>query len=201
MDYLMALIGYARVSTTVQDEQTQVDALERAGCVRVFSERVSTREPIEKRPQLQAALTALIRDDVLVVTRLDRLGRSQAEVVARLHELQSRDVHVKTLDGLIDTQALGHLAPVVIGLLTGLAEVERELTRQRTLESIAYRRKRGQSLGGRPKAYTPEQADLVRRLRHEGQSFRAVSKAVGLSLGVVQRIVAIDSSSPVAKGK
>ena len=199
MDYLMALIGYARVSTAVQDEQTQVDALERAGCVRVFSERVSTREPIEKRPQLQAALTALIRDDVLVVTRLDRLGRSQAEVVARLHELQSRDVHVKTLDGLIDTQALGHLAPVVIGLLTGLAEVERELTRQRTLESIAYRRKIGKSLGGRPKAYTPEQADLVRRLRHEGQSFRAVSKSVGLSLGVVQRIMAAhEETEPVS---
>ena len=114
------------------------------------------------------------------------------EIIARLHELQTRGVHARMLDGLIDTKALGYFAPVVIGLLTGLAEVEREFIRQRTLESIAYRRRLGRSLGGRPKAYTPEQADLVRRLRHEGQSFRAVSKSVGLSLGVVQRIVAAE---------
>ena len=195
----MALIGYARVSTIAQDKQSQIESLKNAGCDRVFSERVSTREPIENRPQLRAALDALSSSDTLVVVRLDRLGRSQAEVIARLHELQTREIHVKTLDGLIDTKALGHFAPVVIGLLTGLAEVERELIRQRTLESIAYRRKRGQLLGGRPKAYTPEQADLVRRLRHEGQSFRAVSKSVGLSLGVVQRIVsAHEETEPVS---
>jgi DNA invertase Pin-like site-specific DNA recombinase len=71
---------------------------------------------------------------------------------------------------------------ITMGLLTGLAEVERELIWERTLESIEHRRATGGDLGGRRKSYSPEQADLVRRLRTEGQSVRQVAKATGLSL-------------------
>ena len=62
-----------------------------------------------------------------MVSRLDRLGRSQVEVINRLNDLQQQGIHVKTLDGFIDTSALGKLAPLVVGLLTGLSEVERSL--------------------------------------------------------------------------
>ena len=69
----------------------------------------------------------LREQDQLVVAKLDRLGRSQVEVINRLNELQQQGIHVKTLDGLIDTQALGKMAPLVVGLLTGLSGVERSL--------------------------------------------------------------------------
>ena len=186
----MARIGYARVSTAHQNEAAQVAALNESGCDEIFAERVSTRTADTDRPQLQAALNKLQAGDVLVVAKLDRLGRTQHEVINRLHDLQQAEIHVETLDGLINTKALGKMAPVIVGLLTGLAEVERELIRERTLESIEYRRSQGKSLGGRPKGYTAEQAELVLELRKGGNSFRKIARSTGLSLGVVQRIIA-----------
>lgn len=181
-------IGYARVSTASQDEAAQVAALKAAGCGLVFHERVSTRTPDAERKQLQACLKELKAGDELVVAKLDRLGRTQVEVIVRLNDLQQQGIHIRTLDGLINTQALGKMAPLVIGLLTGLAEVERELIRQRTQESIEYRRAIGGDLGGRRKSYSPEQAALVRRLREEGESVRSIAKATGLSLATIDRI-------------
>jgi DNA invertase Pin-like site-specific DNA recombinase len=182
-------IGYARVSTASQDEAAQVAALKAAGCEHIFSERVSTRVPDKDREQLQSCLQALQSGDELVIAKLDRLGRTQVEVIVRLNDLQQQGIHVRTLDGLINTAALGKMAPLVVGLLTGLAEVERELIRERTLESIEHRRATGGDLGGRRKSYSPEQADLVRRLRAEGLSVRSVSKSTGLSLATIDRII------------
>jgi DNA invertase Pin-like site-specific DNA recombinase len=183
-------IGYARVSTAQQDEAVQVAALKAAGCDQVFHERVSTRVKDTERHQLQAALAELESGDELVVAKLDRLGRTQVEVINRLHDLQRRGIHVRTLDGLINTQALGKMAPLVIGLLTGLAEVERELIRERTQESIEHRRATGGDLGGRRRSYTAEQAEMAARLREEGESYRSIARKLGLSLATVQRVLA-----------
>ncbi len=185
----MATIGYARVSTSGQDLEAQTDALVTAGCSEVFREKVSTRTAESDREQLQACLAALNAGDELVVSKLDRLGRTQVEVVARLHQLQSDGVHVRTLDGLINTKALGKMAPLVIGLLTGLAEVERELIRERTKESIDHRRATGGDLGGRRRSYNDAQAALVRRLRSEGSSFREIARQTGISVAACHRIV------------
>lgn len=185
----MAVIGYARVSTARQDEAAQVQALTDAGCGQVFAERISTMVPSEKREQLQAALEALAEGDEMVVAKLDRLGRTQVEVINRLNDLQQRGVHVRTLDGLINTQALGKMAPLVVGLLTGLAEVERSLIQERTRESIAYRRATGGDLGGRRRSYSEEQAALVRELAEAGRSRRRIQAATGLSQGTIDRIL------------
>ena len=136
-------IGYARCSTTHQDTAAQTDELRGAGCVEVFAEKVSSRAPLEKRHQLRACLETLQKGDELVVSKLDRLGRSQVEVINRLADLQEKGIHIRTLDGLINTRGLGRLAPLVIGLLTGLAEVERSLIQERTKESVEHRRKTG----------------------------------------------------------
>jgi len=190
----MAVIGYARVSTARQDEAAQVAALRDAGCEAVYSERVSTMVPSEKREQLQAALAALSEGDELVVAKLDRLGRTQVEVVTRLHDLQALGIHVRTLDGLINTAALGKMAPLVIGLLTGLAEVERSLIQERTRESIAYRRATGGDLGGRRRSYSEEQAELVRELAAAGRTRRKIQAATGLSQGTIDRILKTQST-------
>ena len=93
----------------------------------------------------------MVRMSTAPLSQLDRLGRSQVEVINRLADLQEKGIQIRTLDGLINTRGLGRLAPLVIGLLTGLAEVERSLIQERTKESVEHRRKTGGNLGGRPR--------------------------------------------------
>ena len=181
-------IGYTRCSTTHQDTDAQVTELRSAGCQEVFAEKVSSRAPLEKRPQLRRCLESLQEGDELVVSKLDRLGRSQVEVINRLSDLQTKGIYVRTLDGLINTRGLGKLAPLVIGLLTGLAEVERSLIQERTKESVENRRRTGGNLGGRPKT-SDKKERLVTRLRDEGESYRSIRDQTGLSLATIQRIL------------
>lgn len=181
-------IGYARVSTRSQTTGPQEAELEAAGCSLVFAERVSTRTADTERRQLQQCLAELQRGDELVICKLDRLGRTQREVIERLAVLQEQGVHVRTLDGLVNTKALGVMAPVLVGLLTGLAEVERSLIRERTLASVEHRRATGGNLGGRPTSYTPEQADQVQRLAAEGMSIAAIARATGLTETTCRRL-------------
>ena len=182
------IIGYSRVSGSTQTTDTQVAALKEAGCEVVFEETVSSRKAEKDRPQLQAALTALRSGDELVITKLDRLGRSQVEVVNRLHELQAQGINVRTLDGLVNTAGLGQFAPILIGLLSGLAEVERSLIQERTRESVAYRRATGGNLGGRPKT-APKKEKLVMRLREEGESLRGIREQTGLAVATIRKIL------------
>ncbi len=109
-------------------------------------------------------------------------------MVSRLHLLQEQGVHVRTLDGLVNTKGLGKFAPVLIGLLSGLAEVERSLIQERTLESIQHRRETGGNLGGRPKT-NPKQERLVLRLREEGCSYRSIRNQTGIGQATIRRII------------
>lgn len=181
-------IGYARVSTSHQSVDAQVSLLKAEGCAVVFHEVVSTRIKEGDRPQLQSALNALVEGDELVVAKLDRLGRDQRSVINRLHDLQERGIHIRTLDGLVNTRGLGKFAPILIGLLSGLAEVERSLIQERTLESIQHRRETGGNLGGRPKTNQAKEK-LVLRLREEGCSYRSIREQTGLGLSTIRRII------------
>ena len=183
-------IGYARVSsrTGTQSTDAQVDALKEAGADVVFEEKISTRKDEKERPQLQAALKALRKSDTILCTSLSRIGRTQKEVINRLHDLQAEGIHVRTLDGFVNTEAMGKFAPVLIGLLTGLNEVERTLANERSLESIAYRRANNGNLGGRPKT-PPKKEKLVIRLREEGESLRGIREQTGLAVATIRKIL------------
>ena len=183
------VIGYSRKSTTHQSNADGVDALKQAGCEIVFEEIVSTRKAEKDRPELMKCLATLRKGDTLKLTSLSRLGRTQREVINRLHELQAQEINVVTLDGLINLGAMGRMAPLVIGLLTGLNEVERELTRDRVNASIAYRRANSGNLGGRPKT-SMKKEKLVLRLRDEGESYRGIREQTGLGLATIRRIIA-----------
>ena len=113
-----------------------------------------------------------------------------------MHELQAQNINVITLDGLINTEALGKFAPVLIGLLTGLNAVERELTQERTIQSVEYRRKTGGNLGGRPKI-SPKKEKLVLRLREEGDSLRSIQEQTGVAVKTIRRIIADNESVEV----
>ena len=180
-------IGYARQSTNKQILiGAQVEELKKAGCLVVFEETVSSAN--KKRPQLEAALEMLEKGDELCLTKLDRGFRNQRQCINTLHDLQERGIHVRTLDGLINTRALGKFAPIIIGLLSGLGEVERQMVIERTQDSINHRRETGGNLGGRPKTNNEKEA-LVLRLREEGCSYRSIRKQTGLALSTIRRII------------
>lgn len=182
------IIGYSRKSGSKQTNDPDVDALKQSGCEIVFEEIVSTRKAEKDRPELMRCLAALRKGDTLKLTSLSRLGRTQREVINRLHDLQAEGINIITLDGLINTEALGKFSPLIIGLLTGLNQVERELTQERTLASIEYRRKTGGNLGGRPKT-PPKKEKLVLRLREEGESLRGIREQTGLAVATIRKIL------------
>lgn len=153
-----------------------------ARCSGVFAEKVSSTVPSHKRAALQEALGAVAPGDTVVVSKLDRLGRTQSEVVARLDILQEQGVFVKTMDDLMVTASLSKMAPLVVGLLTGLAEVKRNLVQERTRESFEHRRRTGGGkLGGRL-PLDEGRRELVKRLREEGRTYREVAETCGVSL-------------------
>ena len=180
-------IGYARQSSNKQISiGDQVEKLEKAGCVHVFQEIVSSSN--KERPQFEAAIEMLEEGDELCLTKLDRGFRNQRQCINTLYDLQKRRIHVRTLDGLINTRALGNFASIIIGLISGLAEVERQMVIERTQESINHRREKGGNLGGRPKTNNEKEA-LVLRLRDEGCSYRSIRKQTGLALSTIRRII------------
>ena len=180
-------IGYARQSTNKQISiGAQVEELKNAGCVVVFQETVSSGN--KYRPQFEAALGTLQEGDEIVFTKLDRGFRNQRQCINILHDLQEKGIHVRTIDGMINTRALGKFAPIVIGLLSGIAAVERQMVIERTQESINHRKETGGNLGGRPKT-NDEKEGLVIRLRNEGCSYRSIRKQTGLALSTIRRII------------
>lgn len=186
----MTLIGYARCSTTKQDTQAQLDALASAGVAPgdLYSENISGAAPFAERKQLQAAINACKPGDVLLIAKLDRLGRTMQDCVSRAAELLEGDIHIKTLDGRVDTLALGKMAKLVIGILAAAAEIERDLILERTEEG----RQRALGAGvkfGRKRSWRREQADHVHELSDQGLSLRQIAAKVGLSSSTVRRIL------------
>jgi len=183
------IYGYARTSSASQKLglEDQIQKLEEAGCKKVFAERISSRKPASERPQLQAALSVLEEGDTICFCRLDRCARTMQETVSIMQDLQEKGIFVRTLDGLINTESMQLMAPLVIGLLSGLANVERNLIIERQKESVAYRRRTGGNLGGRPSLESCKK-DNIKKLRGEGYSLRKIVTLTGVSLSAVQRV-------------
>jgi DNA invertase Pin-like site-specific DNA recombinase len=143
------LIGYMRVSTGEQSLDLQRDALDRAGCERVYDDVCSGGAT--ERPGLSKALDVARKGDALVVWKLDRIGRSLVHVVGLVGDLQKHGIGLKVLTGDVDTAtATGRL---VFGIFATLAEFERDLIHERTMAGLAAARARGRS-GGRPRIMT-----------------------------------------------
>lgn len=145
------LVGYARISSPEQSFDLQIDALEKAGCKKIFKEVVSGAKA--ERKALNDALEYVRKGDTLVVWRLDRLGRSLLHLIEVINGLHKRKVGFKSLVDAIDTQtATGQFFFHVTG---AFAELERNLIRERTRAGLKAARARGRS-GGRPKAIDPK---------------------------------------------
>ena len=150
------LIGYARVSTHEQTLALQQDALEKAGCEKIFTDTVSGSKA--ERKGLTDALSHLREGDTLVVWRLDRLGRSLRHLIDTITELNTRGVGFKSLTENIDTTTSG--GKLIFHIFGALAEFEREIIRERTQAGLASARSRGK-VGGRPKALTSKEVQML----------------------------------------
>ena len=177
------LIGYARVSTLDQTLALQQDALRRAGCDRFFTDVVSGSTT--DRQGLTDALDHLRAGDVLVVWKLDRLGRSLSHLMAMVEHLHQQGIGFRSLsEQMHTTTAGGHLIFHIFG---ALAEFERALIRERTQAGLATARARGRVGGRRPKL-TPDQINMVRQLLAT-RSAAEVAEALDVSRATVYRVI------------
>ncbi|MBB3892945.1 DNA invertase Pin-like site-specific DNA recombinase [Phenylobacterium haematophilum] len=178
------IYGYARVSTDGQSVQAQVAELSAAGCAKVFSETASGAKT--DRSQLKRAVAALEDGDVLLVTRLDRLARSTRDLLNVLAAITEKQAQFKSLhDAWADTTTPhGRLMLTVLG---GLAEFERDLIRSRTSEGRARAKARGVKLGRRHKLSIDQRA-FVARERAKGESVRHLARVLGVSKATIARI-------------
>ena len=137
-------IGYARVSTEDQNTSLQTDALKNAGCEQLFEEKISGKS--KDRPELDICLKVLREGDILVVWRLDRLGRSLEHLVQIIRDLESRKIGFLSLTESIDTTNAG--GKLIFHIFAALAEFERNLISERTKAGLKAARARGRK-GGR----------------------------------------------------
>lgn len=182
----MALLGYARISTSDQDVRGQHDQLEAAGCSRIWTDTASGA--LAKRPQLDGLLNYAEDGDTIVVARLDRLGRSLAHLVTTVTDLGERGIGVRSLHEQLDTTtASGRLAFHVFG---ALAEFERELTRERTQAGLAAASDRGRP-AGRPSVMTDERREMARQMLDSGYEVAQVARTIGVARATIYRHLSI----------
>lgn len=179
----MANVGYSRVSTRDQHPEAQTDALAAAGCERIFTDKASGK--LARRPQLDAALDFLRRGDVLVITKLDRLGRSVRNLIDVSETLQQRGIGMRVLHQGIDTTTPA--GRMFFHVLAALAEFEASLISERTLDGLEAARSRGRTGGRRPKM-TPGKLATARQLYDAKQHTVAqIAEIVGVSRATLYR--------------
>lgn len=181
----MTVYGYARVSTEGQTLAGQEAALREAGATKVFSEKISGARA-EGRKALAKALAALGPGDVLLVTRLDRLARSTRDLLNTLDAITKTGAGFRSLaDAWADTTTPhGRLMLTVLG---GLAEFERELIRARTGEGRARAKARGVHMG-RPSALNPDQRREALARREAGEALTDIARTFGVSHTTIGRL-------------
>lgn len=173
-------IGYARVSTKEQSLSLQVDALKKAGCEKIHEEIASGAKTA--RPVLEEIMRNIREGDVLVIWKLDRLGRNLAHLVHLTNKLIEKKVGLISLNDPIDTStAQGRM---VFGIFATLAEFERELIRERTHAGLKSARARGRK-GGRPKGFSQaaiEKATIAEALYKNGSiPVKTIAEQLGIS--------------------
>jgi DNA invertase Pin-like site-specific DNA recombinase len=177
------LIGYARVSTRDQKPHLQLDALQEAGCKRIFEETASGAK--RERPELRAALDFMRAGDTLVIWKLDRLARSTRQLLETVEHLEQRGIGLKAVTQNIDTtNAGGRLIFTVFG---AIAEFEREIIRERTRAGLDAARARGRK-GGRPRALSDKDLKQARALLTDpGITVEDVARRLGVGPSTLYR--------------
>jgi len=181
----MALIGYVRVSTATQDGALQEDALQRAGCDKIFSDQMSGAQ--SERPGLSESLAYLRDGDRLVVWKLDRLGRSLPHLISTVKDLGDRGVGFQSLTEGVDTSTPN--GRLVFHIFGALAQFERDLIGERTSAGLLAAAARGRK-GGRRAVVTPEKLARAKVLIAEGFNVREAAGRIKVGKSALYRALA-----------
>lgn len=194
---IFRLIGYARVSTYGQTLDAQLEQLKAAGCVRTFREKVTGART--DRKELLKMLRSLVAGDMVMVTRIDRLARSTFDLFAIVKQIADAGAAFRSLaEPWADTgTSTGRLMLAVLG---GLADVERDLIRTRTAEGRSRAKGRGQHMG-RPPALTPQQQDEARLRRAEGATLKELAQSYDVSPATISRLAPLGPRPTLASKK
>jgi DNA invertase Pin-like site-specific DNA recombinase len=184
------LIGYARVSTQDQNLDLQVEALTKADCKKIFDDKISGSHT--ERPGLAKALEMLREGDTLVVWKLDRLGRSVKNLVDLVGELHKQGIQFKSLTDAIDTGTPS--GRFFFHVMASLAEMERELTVERTRAGLEVARQLGRK-GGRSRKMTDSKIESAKKLLANGVPPRDVAKNLGVSVPTLYRWIPASARS------
>jgi len=178
------LIGYARVSTADQNLLLQKNALQLAGCEKIFEDEMSGTK--DNRPGLNKALEMLRANDTLIVWKLDRLGRSVKSLIELVSTLSSKNIHFKSLTDSIDTSTPS--GRFFFHVMASLAQMERELIVERTKAGLDAAKKLGR-VGGRKRSMTDSKLASAKKLLAAGALPKDVAKDLGISIATLYRWV------------
>lgn len=182
----MAIIGYARVSTTDQNPQLQLDALREAGAIRIFTDH-GVSGSIARRPELDACIDQLRKGDVLTVWKLDRLGRNTQHVLAVVEDVSARGVGFRSLTEGLHTD--GPMGTAMLTIMAAFAQLERDMMIERTRAGLAAANGRK---GGRPRKVDDAAALKARKLREKGITATDIAKMLSVSRATVYRYLSYD---------
>lgn len=185
----MSIIGYARVSTTDQNPQLQLDALKGAGAARIFTDHGVGGATVT-RPQLDACLDHLRAGDVLTVWKLDRLGRSTQHVLAVVDEMTSRGIGFRSITEGVHTD--GPMGKAMLTIMAAFAQLESDTMIERTRAGLAAAAANGRK-GGRPRKVDDADAAKARSLREKGITATDIAKMLGVSRATVYRYLAANA--------
>ncbi len=175
-------IGYARVSKYDQNLELQIEALKKAGCEKIFSDKSSGAKM--ERQGLAEACSYLRKDDILVVWKLDRLGRTVKGMIDLICDIESKGIHFKSITDNIDTTT--PVGRFFFHVMTSLAQMERELIIERTKAGLEAARKKGR-IGGRKRVMTPSKVESAKKLLSSGVPPREVAENLAVSIPTLYR--------------
>src|SRR3954464_15337898 len=182
------MIGYARVSTTDQTLDLQLDALQKAGCAKIFTDTASGAKA--ERKGLEEAISYVRAGDTIAVWRLDRLCRSLPHLIETIGKLDDRNIGFKSLTENIDTTTSG--GKLIFHIFGALAEFERNLIRERTSAGLNAARERGRK-GGRPKSLSDGKAEMAQKLyADKTNTVEEICKTLGISRATLWRYTKAD---------
>tara|TARA_X000001036_G_scaffold366944_1_gene351929 strand:- start:2189 stop:2764 length:576 start_codon:yes stop_codon:yes gene_type:complete len=185
----METIGYFRCSTSLQDEERQIRALKKAGAIKIYGDHLTGTSKFGDRPELTKCLEELGEDSILLISELSRLSRSFLGMVNEVSKLIEKGIHIKTLDGRLDTTAMPkEITMLIVSILGYAASQELDQIKTRTAEGRAVAKSRGVKFGAKRK-YTPQQAATVVEMREQGKGYGTIAKSMGFTTGKVRRIL------------
>ena len=181
-------IGYRTISTIHTKRDENINELLKKECSIIFQETISSEDKEKNQPQLKEAIKILKKNDELVVNSLSDIGANKQDIIDLLYSLQEKGIHIKTLDGLVDTRSLGESGLAIVGMILGLNNIDKSIIKSRSISRISQKKRAGENVGGRPKT-NQIKTDLVIKLRKEGDSYRDIREKTGLALSTIRRII------------